>query len=381
MITFNDQIAQLSASFTFTPDKLRLGLLAKKAVSSCYTEIGAKSSWNYLRRTTLINTIASYQTGTIQYDAVTRTLTLTDGVWPLNAVDSEVLINRNIYEVQKRVDNTHLILLAGNCPIADIPSGTTYAIAQTQYLLPREFAELRGITETAQLWNVTYVSPEVMLAQSQWWSTPTQPWYFTILGAGGAGRMYMQFLPPPNVALTFSVLFQSKPRVPVLTGMYSTGAVTATIAGTTVTLAGGAFPKNLDRGCVFRLGNTAVPTGEYGENPYVEEHLIASRTSDTVIELMSPMESSVTGIRYSVDDPIDLEQMSMQSYFDRYCEARLLRLHQSDRKTIVEAEQAASNALKDAQAMDSRLNPSSNFSPLWATNLPEALFYSAQVHP
>lgn len=380
MITFNDAIQLLAASFTFTPDKLRMGLLAKKAVSNAYSDFGAKSAWNYLRRTTLINTIAGYQTGTIEYTAATRTLTLTDGVFPANSVYCEVLINRNIYQVQKRVDDTHLILLPGNCPVANITAGTPYVVVQTKYILPTDWIELRGITETAQLWNVTYVPPEIMLAMSQWWSSPTQPWYFTILGSGGAGRMYLQFLPPPNVNLTFSVLYQAKPRVPTMTGQYSAGRVVVTAASTTVTLSGGVFPKGVDRGCVFRVGNSAVPTGIYGDNPYVEERLVATRNSDTEIELQEPIDNSGTNLCYSVDDPIDVEPTSMQTYFDRLCEARLLRLHQADRNTIVEAERQAAFALQEAQAMDSRMNPASGLSPVLA-NVPTALFYSAKVGP
>lgn len=380
MFTFNDAQQQLADSFTFNVGKDRLGRLARKAVTSAYSDLGAKSAWNYLRRTTLINTIAGYQTGTIEYVAATRTLILTDGVFPMNSVASEVLINRNIYRVQKRVDNTHLILLEGNCPVQDIVAGTSYVVVQTQYILPPDWLELRGITETAQLWNVVYVPPEVMLAMSQWWSSPTQPWYYTIIGAGGAGRMYIQFLPPPNVNLTFSVIYQAKPRVFTMNGQYSQGRVATTSGSTTVTLTGGVFPSGVSRGCVFRLGDEAVPTGVYGDTPYIEERLVATRTSDTEIELQDPMDTTASNACYAVDDPVDIEPTSMQSYFDRLCEARLLRLHQATRTSIQEAEQAAAFALKEGQAMDSRMNPSANVNPILA-NIPTALFYSAQVHP
>lgn len=382
MITFQDQLQQLSESFTYKVNSGdRITRLASRAVYSAYADISSKNSWNYLRRRTQINTQASYSTGSIQYTSSTRTLALSGGTFPANAVSCEVLINRNVYAVEKRVDGTTLILQSGRAPVQDIAAGTSYAVVQTTYILPNDFVELRGITEIERIWQVMYLSPEEMLRQTQWWYTPSQSWYFTILGSGGAGRMYIQFAPPPSEARTLDLIYQAKPRPRVLSAMYSTGQVSGSAGGTTITVTGGTLPSTLASGCVFRCHPTAVPTGMSGENPYAEEHLVASRTSDTALELQTPLVTALSAGRYSVDDPIDLETMSMQTYFDRLCEYRLAQLQQATGDVIQTKQKEVQQAWAEARSSDARLNPAASASLPIPIGSPQALFYGGTVQP
>ena len=259
MQSFGDQIQQLKDSFTFDSNKERIGRLAKTAVARAYADISAKSTWNYLRRRTQINTVAPYSTGTVGFNATTRYLTLTGGTWPVNAVNGELLINRNVYGIQRRVSDTVLQLLPDRCPATDLASLTTYAWVQSTYVLPREFVELRGITEIERLWNVTYMSPEMMLARAQLWYTASNSLFYTILGVAG-GRMTIQFQPPPSFARTFDIIFQSKPRIPTLTQPYSTGTVATTAGSTTRTV--WTPPRSSRTVETSRLGSTAsAPPG------------------------------------------------------------------------------------------------------------------------
>lgn len=373
MQTFDDQIQQLSDSFTYNKGKDdRIARLAKVAVARSYADISAKSTWNYLRRRTQINTVAPYSTGTVAYTASTRTLTLSGGTWPTTATKGELLINRNVYAIQRRVSDTVLILLENRCPVEDLDAGTSYTWVQTTYVLPREFVELRGIVEIERLWNVTYMTPEMMLARSQLWYTASNSLFYTILGTAG-GRMSLQFQPPPSLARTFDLIFQSKPRIPVLARPYSTGTVATTAGSTTVTLTGSTWPANLAAGCVFRLGETAVPTGLTGEYPYVEEQLVASVTDTTHLELVDAMATTASGVKYCLDDPIDIEGMSMQTYFDRLCEATLMVLHQSGADKIAQSQQLMYEAMLVAKAADSRLDPSAVGNTSIVTGINEAL--------
>lgn len=379
MQTFGDQLQQLKDSFTFDANKERIGRLAKTAIARSYADIAAKNTWNYLRRRCQINTVAPYSTGTVSYTASTRTLTLTGGTWPTVAVSGELLINRNVYAVQTRVSNTVLILQDGRCPVTNLASGTSYSWVQTTYLLPREFVELRGITEIERLWQVTYMSPEMMLARSQLWYTASNSLFYTILGTPG-GRMSLQFQPPPSFARTFDLIFQSKPRLPTLTAPYTTGTVATTAGSTTVALTGSTWPAGLAAGCVFRLGGTASPTGLLGDNPYVEEHLVASVTDSTHLELADAMGTTASGAKYCLDDPIDIES-SMQSYFDRLCEANLMILHQSGEDKISMARQRAFEAMIEAKAMDSRLDPGAVANSSIVTGINEAMLGMVTNNP
>lgn len=372
MQTISDQIQQLQDSFTFNAATERIGRLAKTAVRRSYEDIAAKSTWNYLRRRTQINTVAPYSTGTVAYTASTRTLTLSGGTWPTNVTAGEILLNRNVYTVQQRVSATVLILTVDRSPVIDWPSGTSYTWVQTIYQLPREFAELRGIVEIERLWNVTYMSPEMMLARSQLWFTASNSLFYTVMGGTG-GRMVLAFTPPPSLARTFDIIFQAKPRVPTLPIPFSTGTVTTVAGSTTVTLAGATWAAGVQPGCVFRLGGTAIPTGVNGDNPYIEEQLVQSVTDTTHLELSSPMVTAEAAVKYAIDDPVDIEGMAMQSYFDRLCEANLMVLHQSGSDKIAQSQKLMYEAMIVAKASDSRLDPAAVANSSIVTGINEAL--------
>lgn len=372
MQCFSDQSQQLSDSFTYSQNADRIGRLAKVAVSRAYSDLSAKNTWNYLKRRTQLNTTAPYSTGTVTYTASTRTLTLSGGTWPTNAVSGEILINRNVYAIERRVSGTVLILLSDRSPVVDLAAGTSYTWVQTIYQLPRDFVELRGIVEIERLWNVTYMTPEMMLARSQLWFSASNSLFYTIMGGTG-GRMVLQFTPPPSLARTFDLIYQGKPRPPVLSAPYSTGTVTTVAGSTTVTLTGSTWPAALAAGCVFRLGGTAVPTGANGNNPYVEEQIIQSITDTTHLELASSMVTAASGVKYAIDDPIDIETMAMQSYFDRLCEHNLMVLHQSGADKIAQSSRLMYEAQIEAKAMDSRMNPAAVANTSIVTGVNEAL--------
>ena len=370
--TLNDQVQQLMDSFTIGSSKERMGRLSKAAVRGCYYDIGRNHSWNYLKRRTQINVVAPYGTGTVQNTASTRTLTLTGGTWPAWATLGEILLNRNVYTVQTYVDGNNLILTSDRSPVADVVAGTAYTLVRTRYDLPADFLELRGIVELERLWSVAYLTPEQMLQRTQLWFQPSNSLFYTILG-GSNGVMTLQWTPPPSFARTFDIIYQAKPRVPTLRAMQVTGTIAVSAGSSTVTLTGGAWPLNIT-GCVLRIGTASnLPDSEVGDNPAVEEHVVLSRTSDTVLVLQDNVVTAASGVKYTLDDPIDLEQSSMLTYFDRMCEARILTLHQSDIGKGQDAQRKEIMARMDAMAADSRLVPSALSSTLIVGGLNELM--------
>lgn len=356
MLIFDDIIQRLSDSYTFNIAPDRVTRLAKAAVDAAYRDISPRM-WSYLRKTTQINTSDPYSTGTVDYVASTRTMTLTGGAWPSNAASCLLLIDRNVYAIQSRTSGTVLVLQDGRCPVTDL-NDSEYTLVQTDYLLPRDFAELRGLTQIQRLWILRYIPPEQMLSYTQIWYNPSQSWYYTILGAPD-GRMVVRFLPAPSMAVTYDLLYQARPRLRTLGAAYSAGTIAATSGGATVTLSGGSFPAGITEGCVLRIGNTTTPTAKWGDNPWVEEHVVLSRTDATHLELKTAVSATVTTARYLTDDPVDIDEMSMSTLFDRLCEARLLRMHPGaslDERTA--ADQVAVMALAQAIAADERVGQS-----------------------
>lgn len=373
MKTFGDQKNQLIDSFIIESNRDRVGRLSSIAIRSAYEDLSARTQWNYLKRRTQLNMTAPYSTGTVAYNATTGILTLSGGTFPTWVTSGELLINRNVYIAHTRTDSTHVVLQADRRPAADLAAGTSYQLVKTSYLLPVDFVELRGITETERLWSLAYLSPEQMLARSQLWFNPSNSVYYTIMG-GPNGRMVMQFNPPPSFARTMDMIYQAKPRPPVLLQPFTNGTIAATAGSSTVTItpgSGGATtPTSLD-GCVLRIGGTLVPSGPFTDTPPVEEHVIAS-VSGNVLTLQDTVGATVTAARFSIDDPLDFEP-GMMSYFDRMCEARLLRLHQSAIERVRDAELKESEALRQARAADSRMNPAAVANSLIVTGINEAL--------
>lgn len=357
MRTFGDQVAQLTDSLSIESSVERLNRLAKAAVRGCYADIASRHHWKYLLKRQQMNVIAPYSTGTVAYTASTRTLTLTSGTFPSWAASGVVLLNRNVYDVETRTDDTHLVLASGRAPTEDVAAGTAYTLSQINYDLPSDFVELRGITELERLWIVRYLYPEELLQRTQIWFQPSNIIYYTVVG-GSNGLMQLQWAPPPSEARTFDLIYQARPRPFGLTTAYSTGTATVTASSNAVTISSGTLPTNI-AGCVFRIGSTTEPPdGPNGDNPAVEEHIILERTGATTFTLEDTVTTSASGVRYIIDDPIDIETVSMMTYFDRMCEARTLRLHQSSPDRVAFADRAELDAFILARAADERLIPS-----------------------
>ena len=360
MKTFSDQVTQLG--YTFMIDQVakdRMLALSNIAVRTCYQEIGAKWKWFYLKKIQNITLTAPYSTGTVTYVAATRTLTLTGGTWPSWVLSGELLINRNIYQIDSMTSSTVLVLTDGACPVVDISVATGYQLVQSSYLMPANYVELLGITEIERLWVLVYIPPEEMLARTQLWFSPSNSYFFTIMG-GQNGRMIMKFNPPPALARTLYICYQAAPRPPVMITPYQSGTLSTTANSNVVTLTpvanGPVLPTNLF-GCVLRIGTAGkIPDGPFTENPPQEEHVIRSVSGNT-ITLQDNCRGTYPAARFIIDDPIDLDLPTVHTYFDRMCESRLARIHQMDIQRIADCENAELMALRCAIANDSKLDP------------------------
>lgn len=356
MRTFSDQIQQIADSLAITDMTDRVARLAKAAVRACYNDIGTRHEWKYLIRWQLITLTAPYSVGTVAYIASTRTLTLTGGTWPSWVEKGVILLNRNVYAVERMVDSTNLILQTGRCPIDDVASGAGYNLAQTTYDLPADFLGLRALLELERLWSVSYLSPEDLLARTQLWFYPGTVFFYTILG-GSNGRMQLMWSPPPGEERTFNLLYQAKPRPFGLQAPFTAGTIATTAGSTTVTITGGVLPQNI-AGCVCRVGTASIPPDPLtGDNPYTEEFIVKTRVSNTQFTATSPAVNTVTAALYQIDDPIDITWDPLLTYFDAMCESRTLLRHQASIDRVGFADRMERQAYIKAMEADDRFTP------------------------
>jgi hypothetical protein len=62
------------------------------------------------------------------------------------------------------------------------------------------------------------------------------------------------------------------------------------------------------------------------DNLYVEQAVIKTRTSATAIVLEEAISQSLSGVGYTISDPLDIEPMSMLTAFLKMAEAEFARL-------------------------------------------------------
>lgn len=384
--TFSDQIRQVQDTLTIDDNSGRLARLSKAAVRSCYQDIGARKNWNSLLKRTQINTVAPYSTGEITYVASTGVVTLTGGTWPSWAANAELLsADRNVYAVDFVTDSTHLTLLPGRRPVVDYPSAQGFTLVQTRYVFPNDFQQLRAIVELERLWPISYLSPEQMLLRTQLWFQPSDLLFYTVLG-GPNSTMQLQIAPPPQTARTYDVIYQGRPRPPVLASAYDTGSCTVANGSQVVTFTGtGVSIPSQAAGCIFRFGTqTDAPEGVTGDNPYVEEHVIQSVDSATQVTLADPCGTAGTGLLYVIDDVVDLEPVSLLTLFDRMCEARLLRMIGvtigQNPSAVAFADRSELDAFIAAREADARLLPNALTMSGGNPNLYEG-FWGVTPHP
>jgi hypothetical protein len=313
--TFADVIEHLCDLHKVDQDGLNVRN-AKRAILNAYRDLANKHTWSYHVRQRLLQTVASYSTGTIDFDytggANERQLTLATGTWPSWAEYGRVIIDSVHYEVERRISTSILTLREDSNPGADVAAATTYEIYRNSYPLPANYRRLGHLWDVDQKRVVPFVDQqEHHDGLNCFFETPATPWTFTIRGSSdyyGASQLVLG--PPPDAVRNYDLLYEAFPRPLSLDG-YTTGTIA--ISGTTVTGTGTTFPTNC-AGSILRVSSTdAVPTGLMGANPFTTQHVIKSRTSATVL-VLEETASTVSGMGYTISDPIDVDPAAINAF-------------------------------------------------------------------
>jgi len=313
------------------------GRQARAAVYEAYRDLPDYHHWRYYKRRASINTIASQTTGTVEYDSSPRILTLTGATWPVTSRYMGVVIGTGVYKIQGRTSSTEVLLHPEQCPPGDIAAGTSYELFKSVYHLPagyRQGGRLQPISEST--WP-TYRNPEGLLDYMVHnYSPSSQPdWYTIRQSEDFMGSMCVEFAPPPNTERTYDFYYSSSPRPFQLfssSNEYTTGTISA--SGNAITGSGTAFTSSM-AGCVIRTSSSASsPTGIYGrhnlDNPYDEQRVIQSVTSGTELYVDQAFTNTVSGAKYSICSPVDLDVYSMATLFLKMCEYTFARMTMRD---------------------------------------------------
>jgi len=389
LFSFQDACELLWESFNpaTKPPTGRELRMAKAAVVTAYRDLPNVYPWTYYQRRTTFATEADYSTGTVAYDHTAgtyeRMLTLTSGTWPTNAARGTVIIDSVHYDVEDRKSDSIITLTANSNPGADVAAGESYVWYRDSYPLPVNFRSIQTIVDCALADRpLEYIPPSSHLFTSREWSGVGDPELFTIRNEGDyIGSLALLFSPAPSSARSYEILYDASPAQ-LTTYKYSTGTMSCAAASTTVTGSGTAWAQS-HVGCVMRFttSTTIEPTDVVGTvdgtaNPYLAQRIVTAVTNSGSLTIDAAVSSttSLSGTMYTLSDPIDVEPLTMRSYFEALCAYHYARLtkrkDQRDlwayaQKSLLEAmnsDQRARQIVSAAGGSDTR-----NWSRTWGT--------------
>lgn len=297
---------------------------ARTAVQDAYSEFPSVHQWSYLIARGRVNTVAPYNTGSIQYVNSTRTVTLTGGTWPSWVLEGVLVIQNVPYQIASNPTNTTITLTPNANPGVDVVAGTLYTLYKDAYSLPIDFASCDEVVNLNNSLDLEYEHPSTWLTMQRVYRGPATPRNYAIIGSTlYFGEMSMRFYPPPDNVYPLDFVYKRRMR-PLNVAQYSEGKVT--LNGTTTVTGQGTNWTSSMVGTVIRFaaaGNHDIPTGASGENPFACERIVVAVVDTGTITLDVAVTTSGAGISYSISDPLDIEEGAMLSFFWRYCEKKI----------------------------------------------------------
>jgi hypothetical protein len=304
--------------------------------------------------------VAAASTGTIAYDSTggtyERELTLTDSTWDDNAIDWSVAIDGIVYDIASRESDTVVTIDPDQAPTADIDAATSYEAFPRYYALPDDFMSLSDpMPEETHTILGAHVSMEELLSRMRSSPDSGEPAIWSIGPIPDAyGRFALYIWPPASTAQTVDFIYRCKPRQMRYTGhekKCSQGTIAVTYNSADVTGTSTAF-ESLMEGCIIRIGDSATiaPTGVAGQQPWVEQRSIMVVTDTTTIELDAVVQTTRSGVKYTVTEPLDIDPGAVPAFL-RLAEKELL--HESGKYTQADAARCR-EALMRARAGSNR---------------------------
>ena len=334
----------------------------RRAVLDAYQETASAHKWGFLKRNGRLHLYPRQTTGTVQYTHSTRTLTLTGATWPDWSLDGSVRFGRPavICDVASVSDTTNLILDPVMNYGRNVAAGSSYVIYQRWLWLPEDFVSFSG-TFGESTWILGEpISMEEMLFYDRYQSTAAEIRYNCVAEVPDVYDRKALFIYPQNEAQrTADFIYQRRSRELRYSGHEANDYVgTVAVTSGSADVVGTSTVFNAKHvGSIIWIGTdgTNTPTGLVGAYPYGEQRSILSVTDATHITLDGEIETTGSGLKYRITDPIDIGWVA-QPAFLRDAEYKLaMARNVTAGPGGISARQlrdAADRALLDAMAAD-----------------------------
>lgn len=370
VFTFQDICEFLWTTFNpaVKPPTGRELIAARNATIRAYRDVPQKHLWSYFVRHGIVSTSANQTSGLVVYDHTggtnERMLTLSGATWPASADRGCVKIGGVIYDVEDYKTSSIVTLSASSNPGVDV-SSTAYEWFRSSYPLPTNFRRILSIGETGSAsdwYPIEYLSPMQFneMTRADGGGTSSRPDFFTITNSGDyVGALEIVFGRAPNAARSYSFMYEINPR-PLVTYKEASGSISVPAGSSSVTGSGTSFAA-AHVGSVIRFtGSTSVePTGIAGHvdgttNPYLAQRIITAVADATHLTINSSLSdtNALSGTKFTISDPIDIEPIVMRSAFENACLAEYARLQKREDFKLLQSE--AQRELIMAMGQDSR---------------------------
>jgi hypothetical protein len=335
----------------------------RHCVETALREIVGEHDWKCLKKIWRVQLSATQTTGTVTYQGTGGTYdyqcTLTGATWPLDVVDYELRLGPAscICDVATRISDTIITLKPPRVPAAD-STASSYMLGKSWYALPPEFAAAWSPAEKNAWFIGQYVPFEEMYLLTKYrtltgivkrWSIGPAPDQY--------GTMAIYVYPWSMATEEEDLLMKFRPRTMNISGRDAwnfVGTVSVAAGGTAVTGTNTAF-RTMMQGSIIRFAydSATKPTATNGANPYVFQQSIASVDAGAqTLVLSSPSPVALSGVRYTISDPVDLPQ-NMYDAFLKNVERQLAFASGMKEKELAVIERYYTVALQKAKAQDS----------------------------
>lgn len=315
--TFQDFVEILLTQGELSRDARSLKM-ARVAAVNAYQEVCKCYRWNYFIDRRTLASAADQTTGTIAYDhtggTYEREVTLSDATWPANVEFGKITIGNNTYSIDERKSSTVITLPASSNPGADVAASTEYTWYRSAYPLPIDFKELLQIWDSTNTRPLELVSAGDLQDYDRYWNAaPSTPLVANVRNQREYfGSLQIEFAPPPDSVIVYDYMYTRRPR-DLKIEKYATGTVSVSQDSTSVSGSGTTFPAGCEGSIIrFSADSTNEPTNVMGsfdatDNLMAYQRTIVTRTSATALVLDEAIPEALSGVKYTISDPLDIE--------------------------------------------------------------------------
>jgi len=334
----------------------------RRAIVEAYRRLPGLNHWAYYLRTTMVQTDATYSTGTIAYSTSTNEATLTSGTWPTNAALGVLIISEVQYKIARRISSTVVELDSVSKPASTVAAGTSYRWARFRYLLPIDVGDIREVINSQYLHSLMRLSAEDIFWRTQVLNTETYPSAWAMIRSEDyPGRWELWFSSADASARELRILYEARmTSLPI----EEISAGTVTTVADVVTFTSEILTEDCV-GCVLRIAtDTNKPTPRVGswiddDTGHVTrlpsaERIITQYTTTTTAVINRSLSSDVSGKGYSLSSQVDVNPSTMWELFMRLCEQQYDIITRANDKAQNQSRRNSQESLRAACIADAR---------------------------